>query len=647
MNADDNQIAAIKHGDGPALVTAGPGSGKTFVLTKRVQYLIQILGVPPKEILVLTFSKKAADEMKERFLSLVHQKETDVTFGTFHAVFLKFLKFYARDKNYTLISEGQKKAILRNVLKENKIIMDYPEFLSEILFDIQRVKSANLSEEEIHSKHLEDEVFCRIVKNYEAKKAEKGFIDFDDILTETVGLLSERPDLLSVLQKRFVYVLIDEFQDINPVQYEIVCMICDRHKNLFAVGDDDQSIYSFRGARPDVMIHFEDEYPGCKRIALSNNYRSGEKIVKAAGKLIVHNETRIEKQIRATSGKCGEVFACSFENKNKEYSGIADILKNLSPEERKKTVILTRTNEIDPYLVFALKSSRIPFTFTSKAGSVYDGIVGKDILAYLNMTQGEIRKDDFLRVINRPNRYVPTSMIAKEELNFERLMFDYRDKQYLRDNLRIFKKNLDIMGRLDPYAAIIYLRKAVGYEEYLKRNVLRIQTGTGSAVEENTVMDDLTNITEMAKNFETISDFIRACTQLSDELAGEKTVSGSPGNDKFRKGSLKEETEKNPGVSVMTMHASKGLEFDTVILPDINEGRVPIRQAVSKEEIEEERRILYVAMTRAKERLFLCSVNERNPFLTDKGPVPFSGQRKVEQKTGQTVPSRFLDEILN
>ncbi|MBQ1487572.1 MAG: ATP-dependent helicase, partial [Lachnospiraceae bacterium] len=322
-------------------------------------------------------------------------------------------------------------------------------------------------------------------------------------------------------------------------------------------------------------------------------------------------------------------------------------LKNLSPEERKKTVILTRTNEIDPYLVFALKSSRIPFTFTSKAGSVYDGIVGKDILAYLNMTQGEIRKDDFLRVINRPNRYVPTSMIAKEELNFERLLFDYRDKQYLRDNLRIFKKNLDIMGRLDPYAAIIYLRKAVGYEEYLKRNVLRIQTGTGSAVEENTVMDDLTNITEMAKNFETISDFIRACTQLSDELAGEKTVSGSPGNDKFRKGSLKEETEKNPGVSVMTMHASKGLEFDTVILPDINEGRVPIRQAVTKEEIEEERRILYVAMTRAKERLFLCSVNERNPFLTDKGPVPFSGQRKVEQKTGQTVPSRFLDEILN
>ena len=643
MNADNAQLAAIKHGGGPALVCAGPGSGKTFVLTRRVQYLIQIPGVPPKEILVLTFSKKAAAEMKERFLQLTEAKETEVTFGTFHAVFLKFLRFYAPDKHYRLMDEAEKRRLLRTVLKENGIQIDYPEFLSEILFDIQSAKDKNNVASKALSKHLTKEVFARVFSSYEEHKKVSGWIDFDDILYETADLLKRRPDLLAVLQERFGYVLIDEFQDINPVQYEIVCKICERHRNLFAVGDDDQSIYSFRGALPSVMLGFKNEYPNVREIHLTRNYRCGSRIVDAAGRLIVHNSERIEKEISASSGKEGEVIVKEFLSSDEQYEYLCEILKRLNEEELAKTAILNRTNEIHPKLLHLLRKNNIPFRFSEKTGSVYDRFVGRDIEAYLSMATGVIKRDDFLRVMNRPNRYVPANLVRKEILNIDRMADECREKTYLRENLLMLKRNLENMGRFDPYAAVVYLKKAVGYEKYLSD---RFGDGDREDAEDNLAMDDLITITEEAKKFHTIPEFLEEMKHTRDLLSGKVNHASKAGEER-RNERITGDDKDNKGVVIMTMHASKGLEFDRVFLPNLIEGVMPIKQAEKKQEIEEERRMLYVAMTRAKEKLYLLTISEKNPFEeSGRGRIPF-GFQKEQTKTGQTVPSRFLREIIN
>ena len=608
MECNKEQEEAIMHRDGPAMVLAGPGAGKTYVITNRVKALIDEYGVKPEQILVVTFSKAAAVEMKERFEMLTGGRRLPVRFGTFHSVFFQILRLAYHYEVKDIATPALKYRFLEETLNETGYgVDDKKEFLSDIEKEISRVKGEGIEIDCYFSSACSAEIFQKMYRGYQEKLQRHRCLDFDDMVVYTYQLLKEREDIRRRWQAQFRYLLIDEFQDINRLQYETVCMLAEPENNLFIVGDDDQSIYGFRGAKPGIMLSFPKRFPDTKQIVLGVNYRCSDEIMKAAERLIGKNNERYEKHIVANKGKEQPVHMKKCENLPDEAEKIVAQIQMYQKEgiAYQEMAVLFRTNMQMRLLAGKLMEHGVPFTMRENLPNLFDTWMAKDIMCYLQLALGNRSREKFLKIANRPVRYLSRTAFTESEVSFDKLRAYYavKNQEWMEERIWNFEYDLKNLASLSPYAAIHFIRKGIGYDEFLKTY----------ADERNVNADDwfdvLDEMQEMARDKKSIPEFLSFVENYGDTL------------EEIRQEQKKQQVKEEPGVSLMTMHASKGLEFPVVFVPTLNEDIVPYRKAVQEGNLEEERRMLYVAMTRAKTYLHLSFVKER--FHKEAEPSPF------------------------
>lgn len=608
MECNKEQEEAIMHRDGPAMVLAGPGAGKTYVITNRVKALIDEYGVKPEQILVVTFSKAAAVEMKERFEMLTGGQRLPVRFGTFHSVFFQILRLAYHYEVKDIATPALKYRFLEETLNETGYeVDDKKEFLSDIEKEISRVKGEGIEIDCYFSSACSAEFFQKMYRGYQEKLQRHRCLDFDDMVVYTYQLLKEREDIRRRWQAQFRYLLIDEFQDINRLQYETVCMLAEPENNLFIVGDDDQSIYGFRGAKPGIMLSFPKRFPDTKQIVLGVNYRCSDEIMKAAERLIGKNNERYEKHIVANKGKEQPVHMKKCENLPDEAEKIVAQIQMYQKEgiAYQEMAVLFRTNMQMRLLAGKLMEHGVPFTMRENLPNLFDTWMAKDIMCYLQLALGNRSREKFLKIANRPVRYLSRTAFTEPEVSFDKLRAYYavKNQEWMEERIWNFEYDLKNLASLSPYAAIHFIRKGIGYDEFLKTY----------ADERNVNADDwfdvLDEMQEMARDKKSIPEFLSFVENYGDTL------------EEMRQEQKKQQVKEEPGVSLMTMHASKGLEFPVVFVPTLNEDIVPYRKAVQEGNLEEERRMLYVAMTRAKTYLHLSFVKER--FHKEAEPSPF------------------------
>ncbi len=599
MEINQSQLAAIRHNTGPMMVLAGPGSGKTLVITRRVQELIEHYGVNPANILVITFTKAAAEEMKERFFKLTGRKAPGVSFGTFHSVFFTILKYAYGYNASNIIREEQRYSFIKEIIHNMSLeAPDEKEFSEEILSEISLVKGERLNLEHYYSVNCSEDNFKKIYQAYESKLAASNLIDFDDMLVLCLELLTQRPDILTLWQNKFQYILIDEFQDINKVQYDVIRLLAGQLNNLFIVGDDDQAIYRFRGAKPEIMLNFEKDYPDCKRIELRYNYRCGSKIVQCASALIKNNNKRYDKEIKSATGKGGEVAIRSFENlKTQNLSVVGEILKyNQEGIPYSQIAVLFRTNIQPRALVEKMMEYNIPFHMRDRIPNLYEHWIAQDIIAYIKLAAGEMERRHFLQIANRPNRYISRECMKEQQIDFLMLRKFYGDKDWMLDRIDKLEYDLNLIRNMNPYGAVTYIRRGVGYEEFTA-DYARLRN-----LKSEELIEILDELAESAKNYDTFDSWFRHMEEYKEEL----------------KVKAREARENNTDmVTLATMHSSKGLEYKVVFIIDANESITPYRKAILEADMEEERRLFYVAATRAMDYLHIYSSKERyNKELT-------------------------------
>ena len=597
------QRMAVEHVDHPCLVLAGPGSGKTTVITHRTKKLIEEDGISPSNILVITFTKAAAMEMQQRFLQLMGGKRLPVSFGTFHAVYFQILKYSYNYRAENIIREEKKYEILRNIVHKTELdISDENEFVANLISEISNVKGEMLDVAYYYSKNCPEEVFKKIFREYNDTLIRANLIDFDDMLVMCYELLTKRKDILKLWQDKYRYILIDEFQDINRVQYEVIRLLAKPQDNLFIVGDDDQSIYRFRGARPEIMLNFEKDYPEAKKIILDTNYRSTPEIVAAAGKLIRNNKKRFEKQIRAERENGSKPVILPFDNVYKECNYILEEIEQLIAKglTYQDMAVLYRTNTNPRTLLEKLMEHNIPFCMKDVIPNLYDHFIAKDIIAYIHAAvdfreKGVMKRGDMLRLINRPKRYISRDVFPRAEVNLEDVKRFYQDKGYVLERISKLEYDLAMIRNMNPYAAIQYIRHGIGYEEYLT------EYAEYRRMKPEELYDVLEELSEAAKPYKTYQEWFKKIEEYGEEL----------------KKQARERQEKKDGITLATMHSSKGLEYRAVFIIDANETITPHKKALLPEDIEEERRLFYVAVTRAKDWLYICHCRERYGKETD------------------------------
>ena len=593
MSLNPSQVQAVIHKDGPCMVLAGPGSGKTLTITKRIEYLIGKHHVSPEEILVITFTKAASIEMKERFVRLCGQKAGPVTFGTFHGIYYGILKWAYRMNASNILSEEQKYQLLKQVIGRMEIdIDDEKDFLQGIAGEIGNIKNNQIPLAEYESLNCSEEVFREIFEQYEKERKRLKKIDFDDMLVLVYELFKKRPDILSMWQRKFRYILIDEFQDINQVQYDVIRMLAAPENNLFIVGDDDQSIYRFRGARPDIMLGFKKDYPDTKEILLDVNYRSTKAIVNGAARVIRHNVNRYPKQI-ITTNEQGETVHIQevrhpIEESKYVVSQIQEAKKRGIPSS--EIAVLFRTNVEARALAETFMEYNMPFRMKERMPNLYEHFIAQDLTTYLKMALGDRSRKSFLAIMNRPNRYIGRDSVEGTTISFESLRKFYCDKDGMLDRIDQLEVDFRILKNMAPYGAIQYIRKHIGYDEFLK------EYAAFRKINMEDLKEVLREIEERAKAFRTIEEWFTHIEEYSEEL---------------KRQSQQKETDPE-AITFMTMHGSKGLEFDLVFIIGANETITPYKKAETKEEVEEERRMFYVAMTRARKKLIISYTKERN-----------------------------------
>ena len=577
MKIDTSQINAIRHKDGPELVLAGPGSGKTLVITRRVQHLIDQYHVPPSAILVITFTKAAATEMRQRFEKLMGGRRVPVSFGTFHAVYFMILKHAYGYTADNIVKEEQRLQFMKEYIRRLRLEYDDEnEFISSLFSEISLIKNTSVNLAHYYSSCCGQDVFRNIFEAYENFLHQNRFIDFDDMLVYCKELLVQRPDILAAWQRKY--------QDINQIQYDIIRMLAAPQDNLFIVGDDDQSIYRFRGARPEIMLNFTKDYPDAGKVILDTNYRSGAEIVRHAGNLISFNQKRFEKKI-APAAKTGiPVVKQEFQTQREQNLYVIQEILRLHREgmEYKDMAVLFRTNMQPRFLMEMMLDYSISFTAKDRIPNIYDHWITRDLFAYIDIARGDRRRSTFLKIMNRPKRYLSRESLPYEEVAFDVWEEYYEEQGWMVQRLEKLQMDLKVIAGMRPYSAINYIRKGVAYEDYLREyaEVRRIPF--------EDLADVLDELQENARGFETFDSWFEHIKQLREEL---------------------EEQAKSykvaEGVNLSTLHSSKGLEYDTVFLVDVNENVMPNKKAVLDADLEEERRMFYVGMTRAKNRLYL------------------------------------------
>ena len=615
MKLNRGQDEAIKHGNGPCMVLAPPGSGKTLIVTERTRYLIEESGVRPDQILVITFTRYAAREMKERFERLTAGKNYPVTFGTFHSIFYGILKCAYGIGANNLMSEKESSVLLQEVLDQTDIestpeVEDEEELVRELLREVGMVKNGLCHLKDFHSKYLTQDEFAEVFRSYEHQKKELKKFDFDDMLVQCYALFRKKPEILQGWQKRFQYILIDEFQDINRVQYEVIRMLAAPRYNLFVVGDDDQSIYGFRGAKPELMLYMKQEFPSLRTISLTVNYRSTEFITGAAARVILHNDTRFYKRVQSFRGRGQNVHVQEVLDEQEEAQYVTEEIQKKLDQGIKpgEIAVLFRAAVQVRMISEILSEHRIPFEMRDYVTNFYRHFIVKDMMAYLQLAAGKRDRSLFLTICNRPLRYLARNSMENRQVNFEELRKFYCDKDWMLDIIDQFDVDVRMMKNMAPYAAIQYIRKKIGYDDFLKEYAEKHQ------ISWKQLMDVMAELEERSKNFKSYDEWEIHIAKYTQELEEQQA--------KARK--IKGERENK--VQLMTIHSAKGLEFEDVFVIHANEGEIPHQKAEKKDEIEEERRLFYVALTRAKNNLCISYITQKN---------------------GNSIkPSRFVEELL-
>ena len=632
---------ALEHRDGPMMVLAGPGSGKTTVITHRIKRLLEA-GVDPSGILVITFTKAAATEMKERFLRLAREEDekrkqaeqraggsrtgaekpffgtadpgprrreacgtsleaagSRVSFGTFHSVFYHILKWAYRFPAGNVISGEEKRQYFKKFLDESEMeVEDEAEFISSIINEISYVKGERLDLKYYYSQNCPEEWFKKLYDGYDEMLKTTGKIDFDDMLVMCHELFTERKDILAAWQKKFKYILVDEFQDINLLQYQVVRMLALPENNLFIVGDDDQSIYRFRGAKPEIMLGFEKDFPGTKRVLLGTNYRSTKEIVETSLRLIEHNKVRFEKKLEPFRGSGRPVDFRVFDNPGHEMDTVAQSIRAYHDAgyQWSEIAVLFRTGANSGLMAERLMGYNIPFKLRDVIPNLYSHWIAKDLFAYMEIAAGSRKRSDFYRIMNRPNRYFSRDAFDTPIVSFDRLKSFYQDRDWMEERICDLEADLRAMAPLKPVAAVNYIRKAIGYDDYLR------SYAEFRRMKPEELFETADKLAESAAEFATFVEWKEHAARYEEEL---------------KKQNQEEREETKDRVTLSTMHSAKGLEYPVVFVVDANEGIVPHHKAGLPADIEEERRLFYVALTRAKDRLHVAAVKERYHRKTD------------------------------
>lgn len=590
-----SQIQAISHMDGPAMVLAGPGSGKTTVITHRIKNLIEKAEVRPENILVVTFTKAAAISMQKRFSTLMNGgKGQLVTFGTFHSVFYKILRKSRRYEATEILSERQKTDYIREIIGRYGISSnDISELSQNIINDIGNIKGNMLNAQQYEPSCCKKEDFIKVYNAYNLELKKDGKMDFDDILRECYLLLCENHTILEQWRELYKYILIDEFQDINRIQMNIIELLASPLNNIFVVGDDDQSIYGFRGARPEIMIEFKDYYPEAELIVLDVNYRSTQSIINVAGRVIENNKNRLDKCAHANNDKDFQPDIRKFRNQVEELKFVVSKIKEYENQgiSLSEMAILVRNNSQIQEISSFLKNRKIEAENGKHRSNVYNGMVAKDILSYVRGAlkfDGTYFNEDLIYVLNKPQRYISRQVVLSVNMNISAVR-----RIYSKNNIDSFLFHIEMIRKLPPQAALSYIRKGAGYEEYLRLYAIE------NNIPMSGLLKQLEQLVQECSKFNTLEQWINSIdsAQNSEGQNFGKKSSGEGG--------------ANKRINIMTMHGSKGLEFKAVFIVDANQGIIPTSKALRERDFEEERRLFYVAITRAIDYLNIYAVEER------------------------------------
>ena len=629
MKFNDAQEQAVRHIDGPCLVLAGPGSGKTAVITDRTRYLIEEAGIHPANILVVTFTKAAAMEMRERFRSKMQGADVPCTFGTFHSVFFWILR---RAYGYTgsqIVTEEEKRKILTELVQKQELeYEDEEEFIQNLTGKITRVKSEYMPIEHYYSTTCGENEFRQIYQGYQERIQQAGKLDFDDMLVYTYELLKERPDICRQWQEKFQYILIDEFQDINRIQYEIVRMLSGDRRNLFVVGDDDQSIYRFRGARPEIMLGFTKDYPEAEVILLNVNYRSSREIVEGSLRMIANNKKRYDKKIVSEQSYVTPICIHELKSPAEEAQ---DIRKRVQQYHEQgipygEMAVIFRTNMEPRRTVNAFMEYNLPFRMRDHLPNCYDHWIARQVQAYIRIAVGSRDRSDFLQIWNRPKRYLRREWLDTPLIDTERILNQVQDKAWAVEAIQKLNSDLERLRKMTPFAAINYIRKGIGYDQYLEEYAkLR-------KMKAEELLDILDEIQAMAEPYRDYDSWFQHIEEYGKELEEQRNRQADFGRNQ-------------DAVTFTTMHSAKGLEYQVVFVLQANEGIAPYKKAVKPDEIEEERRMFYVAVTRAKTYLHIYVLKER--YNKPLSPSRFVNEIRFDRAklaVGETVRHRSYGE---
>lgn len=625
---NESQMEAVRHIEGPCMVLAGPGSGKTRVITYRIENMVLNNNINPRRILAVSFTKASSIEMKNRALSLNNDpRMAKVTYGTFHSLFFRILRYFGGYSSESILDEKSKRIAIKGIMKGLNVENgEDDEIVNQVINEISYVKNELMDNIDFTSEILTKDEFTKVYNLYEEYKGQINKIDFDDMLIKTYYLLQNNKTVLDAVRKAYKYILVDEFQDINKAQFEVIKLISNPENNIFVVGDEDQSIYGFRGARPDFLLEFQTYFKGAKKIVLDINYRSKSEIIDTANRLIEKNTNRHEKVIKCTQGEGGSVNYISPHDSEEEAVFIGkEILEEIKKDyvEYSDFAVIYRTNIQSRALVDVFMDMRIPFIVKDSVITIYDHWTSQDILAYLRIGMNLKSNKDWARIINKPFRYISRENInmVKDEEDFVNALInkcDLHPKQI--KTINDLEIDLSYLKTLNPKNAISYIRTSLDYDRYI------LDYCANRKIKTNGIIEILNELESSASNFTTIDEYLSHIDRVKAELSENKKSTHSD------------------GVIFTTMHSSKGLEFKNVYIIGVNEGTVPHEKSyyvedekIKNDQIEEERRLFYVGITRAQERLCISSTLNKYGKKVQKSTFIDDIKRPTEKELNSIV----------
>ncbi len=624
---NDKQYEAVINTEGPCLVIAGAGSGKTKVLTHKIAYLIGEKGAKPWDILAITFTNKAANEMKERIANLVGDDAKDIWMGTFHSICVRILRrFIDRigfDSSFIIFDTSDQRTLVKNCMKDlaidDKLFND-----RSVLSEISNAKNEMIEPEQYTARSNGDfrkEKIATVYELYQKRLKENNAIDFDDIINYTIKILMENPDVLEYYANKFKYVLVDEYQDTNKAQFTLVTLLASKNGNITVVGDNDQGIYSFRGADISNILNFERDFPGTKIIKLEQNYRCTGNILKAANSVIKNNEVKYKKELWTENEEGNLPNVYQAENEYDEATYIVTQIEHLKREEYYKYSdfsILYRMNTQSRAIEDILRRENVPYKIVGGL-KFYERKEIKDIIAYLRLIQNSADNLSLKRIINEPKRGIGKTSLDKVEALAEQNETSMYEVIKHADQYGLNRVYLNSREFINVIEELKDKKDKIVISELIKTTLKK--TGYTKALEEE-------NTIEAENRIENLEEFLTVAIEFEEEYA-ENSLS------QFLEGitlssDIDNVEEDEDSVTLMTLHSAKGLEFPVVFLVGMEEGIFPGYKSISEpKELEEERRLCYVGITRAKEHLYLTC----------------SKQRTIFGSTSYNPVSRFLKEI--